>query len=310
MKLSRRRKNAKRVKYTRRTKYHCKKYKNKQTYRKHSHKLKKNKRVMRGGVGELSELPREQPKGKPYEFTLDENLLVYKSSGEIDENLSGYKSSCELTYKRGDGFFTGTKTKVFNMKLQKNNGVTLDEQKKPPILLSRTGDRYSIYDRELSDLYGTHKLKYETAYRQVFAVFKLEMTSIDVKRTKFIVYFKVDTANAYDANGNAYLKAFITYSLDTNFNTGTSIETPFMKVTDLPALLGICPLFKTAGLAIQDQGTDKSDTCYFSCKDNSDFFWNLTYTMVKFATDIELKEINDELEQKRINGGVDYSYYN
>ena len=59
MKLSRRGKRTKRAKCTKRTKNikcrrntkrHLNKYKRKNTYRKHSHKLRKNKRVMRGGV--------------------------------------------------------------------------------------------------------------------------------------------------------------------------------------------------------------------------------------------------------------------
>lgn len=302
MKLSRRRKNAKRVKYTRRTKYHCKKYKNKQTYRKHSHKIKKNKRVMRGGDGETGETGQPVQQPKPYEFTLDKNFLVYTSSGELDENLSMYKSSGDLTYKReNSSFFTGTKTKHFDMTLQKDNGATMQEEiKKIFIQLSTTRGNNTSYDGELNNLTRSNYIKSIRVYRQVFAVFKLEMTGSDEKQTKFVVYFKVDIANAYDANSNAYLKAFVTYSPDAKFdNLGTVIETPFMKVVDdTLALPNICSLFKTAGLAIPDQGTnDKRDTCYFSCKDNSDFFWKLTHTMVKFATDIEFTKIKYAREQ-------------
>ena len=59
MKLSSRGKRTKRTKCTKRTKNikcrrntkrHLNKYKRKNTYRKHSHKLRKNKRVMRGGA--------------------------------------------------------------------------------------------------------------------------------------------------------------------------------------------------------------------------------------------------------------------
>jgi hypothetical protein len=295
MKLSRRRKNAKRVKYTRCTKYRCKKYKNKQTYRKHSHKLKKNKRVMRGGDGETEQLVQQT---KPYEFTPDENLSVYKSSGE-------------LTYKRKDAWTN--KTKAFQMTLEEANTVTLFEKKKKSyIQLSPTGGNDTSRDSELNDLTRSNKaISIRQVYRQVFAVFKLEMMSTDEKKTNFIVYFKVDTAVARDTRDtrDRYLKAFITYSPDTNFdNRHPVIETPFMKVTDSPAFGGICYLFKTRGLAIED--SSKKDTCYFSCEDNEDFFWKLTYTMVKFAIDIELKDIQSANQQILNNGGVGYDPYN
>jgi hypothetical protein len=247
---------------------------------------------MRGGDGE-TEQPVQQT--KPYEFTPDENLPVYKSSGE-------------LTYKRKDAWTN--KTKAFNMTLEKHDDATLNEKKNLPIKLSPTGGNNTSRDSELNDLTRSNKEISIQVYRQVFAVFKLEMTSTDYKRTIFVVYFKVDTAVARDTR-NRYLKAFITYSLNTNFNTGPLIETPFMKVDTTFVLPNICSLFKTRGLSIPDQGTSgKSDTCGFSCEDNSDFFWKLTRTMVKFAIDIEVKDIQSANQKIRNNGGEDYDPYN
>jgi hypothetical protein len=84
MKLSRRGKRTKRTKrfkLKKNTKKQFRQYKRKNTYRKHSHKLRKNKRVMRGGV--------------PIFELLDENKnktvnLRYKKQGELFDNTGDF----------------------------------------------------------------------------------------------------------------------------------------------------------------------------------------------------------------------------
>jgi len=282
MKLSRRGKRtkcAKRFKLKKNTKKQFRQYKRKNTYRKHSHKLRKNKRVMRGGEGE-------------YDFILD-----------ADSSKPGkpvYNSSGLLTYRR-DKAFTN-KTKEFIMTLSYDDAATTTEKSYETYteyqkfkILSPTGGRDGVYNSQLETLNRINPLTSRDVERKICAVFKLEMTSTDEKTTKFLVYFKLYTAIAETINGK-FLIAFVTYALDTNFRSPLPrpiIETNFMKIDDMSPSLTVVPLFNNAvPLVIPDgsSSTDNDKNCTFSFKDNSDFFSKLTYTMVKYAADIKYAE--------------------
>jgi hypothetical protein len=272
-KCTKRTKRTKNIKCRRNTKRHLNKYKRKNTYRKHSHKLGKNKRVMRGGVGE-------------YDFILD--------SERSTPGMPVYNSSGLLTYRR-DKAFTN-KTKEFTMTLSYNDYATKNEKLHEQFddsekfkKLSPHGGNGEEYDSELRELNRNNPLTSNNVERKVCAVFKLEMTSNDDKKTKFVVYFKLDTAIAETKNGE-YLKAFVTYALYQKFSSlPTIIQTKFMKIDYMSPSLTVFPLFNNAvTLVIPDDGsTDSDKNCTFSFKDNSDFFSRLTYTMVKYAADIK-----------------------
>jgi hypothetical protein len=286
MKLSRRgkrtkcAKRTKRFKLKRNTKKQFRQYKRKNTYRKHSHKLRKNKRVMRGGGGEN-------------DFILDANS---STTGK-----PVYNSTCLLTYRR-DKAFTN-KTKDFTMTLSYDDAATTTEKKKYELydeyqkfkILSPTGGDDGVYDSHLQTLNRINPLTSNNVERKLCAVFKLEMTSTDEKKTKFVVYFKLYTAIAVTRNGE-YLKAFVTYALDKEFPSTLPqpiIETEFMKIDHTSPLLTVFPLFNNAvPLVIPDQSstTDSDKNCTFSLKDNYDFFSRLTRTMVKYAADIKFAE--------------------
>lgn len=95
MKLSRRGKRTKRTKRTkctkrfklkRNTKKQFRQYKRKNTYRKHSHKLRKNKRVMRGGDNVTINLPNNNVE---LEYTTSDDSLMNKVRGFLNKLQRG-----------------------------------------------------------------------------------------------------------------------------------------------------------------------------------------------------------------------------
>ena len=109
MKLSRRIKNAKRTKRTKRTKRknHTKlrrktkqqfrQYRRKNTYHKHSHKLKQNKRVHRGGEGE-NLLSNRQVE---LQYTTDDSSWINRARGVLNKLQTG-TFTCNLSYSESD----------------------------------------------------------------------------------------------------------------------------------------------------------------------------------------------------------------
>ena len=100
MKLSRRgkrtkcTKRTKNIKCRRNTKRHLNKYKRKNTYRKHSHKLRKNKRVMRGGVENFDVVYKKE--NVELEYTTSDDSLMNRARGFFNKLQRG-NFTTELT---------------------------------------------------------------------------------------------------------------------------------------------------------------------------------------------------------------------
>jgi hypothetical protein len=122
MKLSRRGKRtkcAKRFKLKRNTKKQFRQYKRKNTYRKRSHKLRKSKRVMRGGVD--LDLFSSPPKTYTLKYKTDDSSFMNRARGFMDKFQEG-TFTASLSFDGGD---EGNKNKfdIGNSVFQKNYTV-------------------------------------------------------------------------------------------------------------------------------------------------------------------------------------------
>lgn len=112
MKLSRRIKNAKRTKRTKRKnhtklsrkiKQQFRQYRRKNTYRKHSHKLKQNKRVHRGGEGKKL----LDDKACELQYTTDDSSFMNRARGVFSMLQTG-TFTCNLSYSESDSSIDDT----------------------------------------------------------------------------------------------------------------------------------------------------------------------------------------------------------
>jgi hypothetical protein len=125
MKLSRRvkrtkcTKRTKRFKLKRNTKKQFRQYKRKNTYRKHSHKLRKNKRVMRGGVEKVYPVYSEENVNLKYKT--NDSSFMNRARGFMDKFQEGTFRAL-LSFDGGD---EGNKNKfdIDNSVFQKNYAV-------------------------------------------------------------------------------------------------------------------------------------------------------------------------------------------
>ena len=202
MKLSRRGKRTKRTKRTknikcrRNTKRHLNKYKRKNTYRKHSHKLRKNKRVMRGGEGENILDEKKSLTYKSFFFNLTNNFEITLDYLGGRKSSSGAIYDFKLTMKKegDDDKFEVT----FNVTQVKQNLVFTIQYYRPKDF--DVPDVKQSKDKFVTVVSGEKKLEFPLSSRKNNDFFKLLKETMNTKVQELLR----DTASKHEENLKKY----------------------------------------------------------------------------------------------------------